>query len=159
MPWVMNVGEGYAEAFQPDNNTVCISITEPGRKAKLPPFVDLIRETFQDYDPVGKPPQSPSGMYTVSEPVAKKIPPNAVVMSTQQAARIARFARKHRDAGRNILVHCAAGVSRSGAIAEALAQAFPEYEDRGWPRFPNGHVRSLMKRALGLVPIGAEGGA
>lgn len=156
MPWVMNVGEGAAERFEPDGNTVCISITEPGRKAKLPSFVDLIREQFQDYDPVGKPPHSPSGMYELHEPQAKKIPPNALLIGPSQAARIARFARKHRDAGRNILVHCAAGVSRSGAIADALLQAFPGYEDRGWPRFPNGHVRSLMKRALGLVPIGAE---
>lgn len=49
-PWLANVGEGYAEMTVPDGNTVCISITEPGRKAKLPAFVDLIREGFQDYD-------------------------------------------------------------------------------------------------------------
>lgn len=136
-PWIANVGEAFAEKWTPDGNTVCISISEPGRKPRLPQFVDLIREHFQDYD---------SG----------KAPEGAVLFTPTHAARLARFARKHRDAGRNILVHCAAGVSRSGAVVEALLEAFPEYEDRGWPRHPNGLVKSSMKRALGLVPLGAE---
>lgn len=139
-PWIANIGEGAAEQWTPDGNTVCISITEPGRKARLPKFVDLIRETFQDFDGV------------------KPSHEGAVLFTPNQAARIARFARKHRDQGRNILVHCAAGVSRSGAVADALLCAFQEYEDRGWPRHPNGLVRSLLKRALGLVPLGAEEG-
>lgn len=135
-PWVANIGEASAEKWTPDGNTVCVSISEPGRKVKLPAFVDLIREHFQDYDS-----QHPEG---------------AVLFTATHAARIARFARKHRDAGRNILVHCAAGVSRSGAVAEALLEAFPEYEDKGWPRHPNGRVKAAMKRALGLVPMEAE---
>lgn len=138
MSWIANVGEAFAEKWTPDGETVCISISEPGRKVKLPQFVDLIREHFQDYD--GE----------------KSHPDSAVLFTPNHAARIARFARKHRDAGRNILVHCAAGVSRSGAVAEALLEAFPEYEDRGWIRHPNGMVKSGMKRALGLVPIGAS---
>lgn len=136
MPWIANIGHAAAEQWEPDGNTVCISITEPGIKARLPKFVDMIRENFQDYDS------------------AKAHPENAVLFSGTQAARIARFARKHRENNRNILVHCAAGISRSGAVADALLQAFPEYEDKGWPRHPNGHVKSLMKRALGLVPLG-----
>lgn len=136
MPWIANVGEGAAEKWVPDEHTVCISISEPGRKVRLPRFADLIREHFQDYD--------------------SEWPEGAALFTSTHAARIARFARKHRDAGKNILVHCAAGVSRSGAVAEALLAAFPEYEDKGWPRHPNGRVLSAMKRALGLVPIGAE---
>lgn len=140
MPWIMNRGEGAVEQMEPEPETVCVSITEPGRKAKLPRFDDLLRLEFQDYD--GE----------------RKHPEDAVLFSPQRAARTARFLRKHRDAGRNIVVHCAAGISRSGAIVEAALEAFREYEDRGWPRFPNGHVKRLMKRALGLIPIGAEEG-
>jgi predicted protein tyrosine phosphatase len=145
MPWVANVGEGAAEQWAETENTVCISISEPDRKVKLPKFMDVIREQFQDYDKTARDGKTP-----------RKFPESAVFMSPTQAARIARFARKHRDEGRNILVHCAAGISRSGAIAESLLQAFPEYEDRGWLRHPNNHVRCLMKRALGLIPLGAE---
>lgn len=139
MPWIMNVGEGFAEKMDPDPvDTVVISITEPGRKARLPKFHDMLRLEFQDYDS------------------NRKHPEDAVLFTSTMAARVARFARKHRDTSKNILVHCAAGISRSGAIADALLEAFQEYEDRGWKRYPNGHVKSLMKRALGLVPIGAE---
>ena len=96
--------------------------------------MDVLRLEFQDYDGL------------------RKHPADAVLFTVKQAAQIQRFARKHR--GRNILVHCAAGISRSGAVVEALLEAFPEYEDRGWPRHPNGHVKSIMKRALGLTPLG-----
>ena len=116
----------------------------------------MLRLEFQDYDPVGRQPISPTGMYTSADPIPRKVPKDAVLFTPTQAARLARFARKHRDQGRNFLIHCAAGISRSGAVAEALLAAFPEYEDRGWPRHPNGHVKALCKRALGLIPIGAE---
>jgi predicted protein tyrosine phosphatase len=157
MPWIANRGEGWVEQYTPEPETVCISITEPigpnlrRDAARLPKgFVDVLRLQFQDYDPIG--PTNPDGSILLSE--GRKCPLNAVLMSKSQAAQVARFARKHR--GRNILVHCAAGISRSGAVVDALLEAFPEYEDKGWPRHPNGHVRSAMKRALGLVPIGAE---
>ncbi len=145
MAWVANVGEGVAEKWEPCAETVCISISEPGRKVKLPKFRDLIREQFQDYDKLAKDGKTP-----------RKYPADAVFITPTQAARLARFARKHRDEGRNILVHCAAGISRSGAVVEALLEAFPEYEDRGWLRHPNGYVKMLMRRALGLIPLGAD---
>ena len=161
-PWLANMGEGAVEQCpkvgsapcevsgwskpvawrQPVNDlpTVCISITEPLResgKARLPKgFADVLRLEFQDYD---------------SE---RKHPDSAVLFDVRMAARVSRFARKHR--GKNILVHCAAGISRSGAIVEALLLAFPEYEDKGWTRYPNGLVKRLMMRALGLVPAGAD---
>lgn len=137
--WIANRGESWVELNPAPENTVLISITEPGRKARVPKgYLDMLRLEFQDYDSL------------------RKHPEDAVLFTSTQAARIARFVRKHRELERNILIHCAAGISRSGAIAEALLQAFPEYKDTGWPRHPNGHVKSLMKRALGLVPLGAD---
>lgn len=147
-PWILNAGEGWVEKYEPEPNTVCISITEPlepgnilkrQHPARLKSgWVDILRLEFQDYDP---------------NPHAK-IPENATLYTTTQAARVSRFLRKHR--GKNIVVHCAAGVSRSAGIVEAALEAFPEYEDRGWVRHPNNRVRTLTKRALGLVPIGYE---
>ena len=152
-PWAANVGEAEAEKREPDSLTVVISITEPGRKARLRKgWLDMLRLEFQDYDPSPLPPMQMYDSYT-----QRKVPKSAVLFTRSQAARTARFLRKHRD--KNILVHCAAGISRSGAVVDAILQAFPEYEDKGWPRHPNGHVRSLVKRALGLIPIGAAEGA
>lgn len=150
-PWIANVSEEAAKAWKPDAETVCISITEPMRFADLADgWADKpLRLKFHDIDPAriearnavaGRPRGTHQDAYTPCHP--------------RQAEMIAAYATKHR--GKNILVHCAAGISRSGAIVEALLQAFPEYEDRGWGRHPNGHVRSLMKRALGLVPAGIE---
>lgn len=144
-PWIANGPEEFARRHAPGPDEVCISITEPGRAEPVPPlpgFLAVLRLEFHDYDPQRMQP--------------KNFPPGwrPVYFTRQQAQQVADFSTTHR--GRNILVHCAAGISRSGAIVEAILQAFPEYEDRGWPRHPNTHVKILLKRALGLVPIGAE---
>jgi predicted protein tyrosine phosphatase len=140
-PWVANRGLHDAEAYIPEPNTVIISITEPknwrgyGVLASLQEgYVDVLRLQFEDFDSL------------------KLHPKDAALFTVDQAKRVAEFVTQHR--GKNILVHCSAGISRSGAVVDAILQAFPEYEDRGNPRHPNGHVRSLMKRALGLTPIG-----
>jgi predicted protein tyrosine phosphatase len=149
MPFIANRGEGWTEQNPPQPNSVVVSITGSDRKAILPDgYVDVLRLRFQDYDPI---------RYEQDGVNIKNIPDDAILFDRSHAARISRFARKHR--GKNIVIHCAAGISRSGAIAEALLQAFPEYEDQGWQRHPNTHVLILMKRALGLVPLGAEDGS
>jgi len=143
MAWIANRDESWTRAYTPGPNTVCVSITDPHRAgAKLPDgFADVLRLTFHDYD---------------SEDALHYLYPENVVLCTENdASRIAAFARKHR--GRNFLVHCAAGISRSGAVVETLLDAFPEYEDRGgrkvgWPRSPNPLVVKHLRKALGLGP-------
>jgi len=150
MSWVCHASEDWAEKYDPEPGTVCVSITEPLSPAKLRPgFEDVLRLEFQDYDPIKLIPGS-----TLINP-QHVFPADAVVMTEAQAAELAAFLLQHR--GKNILVHCAAGISRSAAVAEVVLQAFPEYEDAGDPtrRWPNNHVRTLLKRALGLVPLGA----
>lgn len=146
-PWILNAGEGWAEKYEPEPNTVIVSITEPvhpGNQLKRqeparlkPGYVDILRMEFHDMDP-GR----------------MEIPKGYVIFTQQQSSQLARFLRKHR--GKNIVVHCAAGVSRSGAVVEAALEAFPEYEDKGWQRHPNTHIKNMLKRSLGLVPIGYE---
>jgi len=141
MPWIANMGMREAEKFEPGPDTVCVSITEPksdrcyGLEANISQgYTGILRLQFEDYDSL------------------RLHPPDAVLFTETQAKMVTDFVTRHR--GENILVHCSAGISRSGAIVDAILQAFPEYEDRGKTRFPNGHVRSLMKKALGLVPSG-----
>ena len=143
-PWIANRGRADAENWKPDDNSVAISISELGSgPARLSgEWFDVLRLQFQDWDSMPWP-----------DGTARRFPKDAILMTEAQAAQVALFARVHR--GRNILVHCSAGVSRSGGIVEALLDAFPEYYDEGQRRFPNGHVKALTKRALGLVPIGA----
>ena len=127
-PWIANRSEAWAQANRPPENAVLISITDPGREAALPPgYLDVLRLQFHDCDPK-----------TVA------LGPEAVPMRPQQADLIWHFARQHR--GRNIVVHCGAGVSRSRAVVEALLRTFPEYEDSGdESQTPNRHVlRSLL---------------
>ena len=147
MPFIANRGEGWVELNPAPKDSVLISITDPKReKAKVSKlgYLDVLYLCFQDYD----------SEQCRFEGIISNPPDDAVLFTKREAAQVARFARKHR--GKNIIVHCAAGISRSGAVAEALLEAFPEYEDQGWKRFPNGRVKTLLKRALGLVPIGAE---
>lgn len=141
MPWIANVSQAAAESHVPQPGTVCISITKDG-EAKLRNGYDaILRLNFGDIDPIRHTPMPEAGK----------------VFSKRDAERIERFAKKW--AGRNFLVHCHAGISRSGAVANALiahwkAEGIHQYEDRGWDRFPNTHVLTVLKRQLGLVPFG-----
>lgn len=150
-PWVANMpeeavtGEDFGQVnhhtmrdwCMPSLSTVVISITEPGRFAKIPDgFRVVLRMKFQDYEDT------------------RPHPEKAVLFHPRQAERLAEFIKEYR--GANIIVHCAAGISRSGAIAEVVLEAFSEYEDRGYHRHANGLVKRLLKRAMGLVPIGFE---
>ncbi len=143
-PWVANVPMEFAEAYDPtlEAPVACVSISEPmtarapGWVAKLRPgYAAVMRLRFEDYDSL------------------RRHPDDAALFTPDQARDLASFLREHR--GKNFLVHCAAGISRSAAVAEVILEAFPEYEDVGHkPRHPNGHVKSLLKRALGLTPLG-----
>jgi len=71
-------------------------------------------------------------------------------MSMDQAKEVVAFAEKHKDASL-IIVHCAAGVSRSGAVGSFLA----EYYGVDWEEFkcmnpqisPNQYVLKLLRIA------------
>jgi len=130
MPWAANRAEAWVQQNPAPADAVLVSITDPGREAALPcGYLDVLRLQFQDCDPE-----------------AAVLGPEAVPMRSEQADRIWLFARRHR--GRNFVVHCAAGVSRSRGVVEALLRAFPEYEDRGdESHTPNGHVLRLLGAA------------
>lgn len=138
MPWAAHCSEEFANMFVPGVSTVAISITGIGDANISKNFKDVLRLQFDDVE------KDYQGYVTMTPP---------------QAAKVAEFLLQHR--GKNFFVHCAAGISRSGAIVESILETFPEYQDGGHNlsgepmRHANGNVKSLVKRALGNVPIGA----
>lgn len=114
-PWLQNVSEQEACRRPGSPNTVVISITEPDRWAPLRMgWLAVMRLQFQDY----------STEWADGTP--RKYPKAAKLFTEGHARAVVEFVTTHR--GKNILVHCAGGVSRSGAIVDVLLQAFPEYE-------------------------------
>jgi len=138
-PWTAHSSYEFAKQFIPGEDTVCVSLFE-GTPELSTNYLDSIHLKVADILP-GR-----------GELDGYKL------FNEQHAAELANFLTKHR--GRHIFVHCAAGISRSAAVIEVILEAFPEYRDRGHNlsglplKFPNVHIKALLKRAMGLIPIG-----
>lgn len=143
-PSIRNVNREAAEAFAPGPGVACLSITQPGHPASLSrKFVSLLRLEFYDWD-----------LDRYSMEAAGGNPANVSFFAEEQAAQIAAYLRLVVEMGWHLVVHCDAGVSRSGAVVDAALRAFPEhFEDKGWPRHGNNYVRRLILRALGAQPV------
>ena len=133
VPWVTHASEAFARQYIPGMDAVCISITGPGGHPALSNnFDEVLRLEFDD---VIKPP--------LGHPIDES-----------DADKIAKFIIANR--GKSFFIHCAAGISRSSAVAVVILEFFPEYEDKGWEftghsqivRCPNVLVKRLLKRAL-----------
>ena len=81
------------------------------------------------------------------------------LFSEDDARRIVEF-NKRIPVGTDIFVHCAAGISRSGAVGEVLDMVRnddPESFYEANPQIqPNAHVKALLMRAFDLTPQFAE---
>lgn len=145
-PTIRNLPREAAEAFVPGPYVACISITQPGEPAHLDRrFVATLRLAFSDWDcdRYGKLP-------------AERMNPALIhYFAEWQAKAIKRFVELAVERDWHLVVHCDAGVSRSGAVVDAILRAFPDhFEDKGWSRFPNNYVRRLILREFGVVPSG-----
>lgn len=134
--WVQNVNRETAEALIGGPEQVCISITQPGGRARISSgFADVGRFEFADWD-VDRYPDKPFGNGN---------PSMACVFTSEIAKAIVRFVQKWGDKA-SFLIHCDAGISRSAAVAEAILAAYPHYLDRGGRRMPNNYVKRLLTR-------------
>lgn len=121
-------------------DTILISIN--GEVTAVPPlkrWKRVYQFRFDDILPDGRNPR-----YLGEHP---NIDPEYKAMTERQAAQMARTIRKHWED--SIHVHCAAGVSRSAAVAEVLAELgwkylLPPARQYG-TKFANQHVLSLLK--------------
>ena len=117
-----------------------ISINSVSHPAEVPPF----SEEFLDADNL---------LILYFDDVDEGFP-NA--MTPKQAKQIVEFVRIEDD--RPIIVHCTAGISRSGAVGEVLNWYFNRFEadDSDYRKFeimhpdivPNSHVRRLLLTEL-----------
>ncbi len=69
-------------------------------------------------------------------------------ITRSQAKEIANILRFAKNSGRNVVVHCHAGLCRSGAVTEAGVMI--GFTDPEVPRLPNMRVLNFLKEELGL---------
>lgn len=75
--------------------------------------------------------------------------PEPRLMSERQAVRLWRFIERWRAEVSVVAIHCAAGMSRSPAVAAALAEAYGQDSREYFRRYePNPHVFETMRKAI-----------
>ena len=116
---------------------IVISIRDPGSPRPLlrrpPAFVDALFLEFHDAEPSG-------GMLL----------PNSIrLMSRQDAEKIWEFVRAHLGRAGTIVCHCEQGMSRSPAVALALAESLGGNTDEILADGqPNQYVYRMMREAI-----------
>jgi predicted protein tyrosine phosphatase len=85
-----------------------------------------------------------------AEPTANlKLPTQIVLMTEKHAAKIWRFVTRHKDHVGAFVVQCHQGMSRSPAVAAALAVYLGVDERPFWRDYsPNQHVYRLLRAAM-----------
>ncbi len=134
MPWIQNVGLSAAthgHHRDPGEHAMLIQITDPCYAAPVPAhhFKEIHRFQFFDVEE--------------SDPVEDE----AMRCTQPQADEIVRHLQRALSEGMNVIVHCHAGICRSGAVCEVGVMM--GFEDTGAYRSPNCLVKRLMMRALG----------
>lgn len=119
---------------------VVISITDPDkRKARIPKQSGLRGElllSFHDAEPTER----------------MKLPHDIKLMTENAARQVWQFVAKHRASVGAIVVHCEQGMSRSPAVAAAIAKHMGLDESRFWQEHqPNRYVYSLLCRTYPAV--------
>lgn len=120
-----------------------ISISEPNRKVNIVnevSFADILRLYFHD-------------ITTLEEAQIDGL----TLFTHEQAHAILDFAKRHQD--REIIIHCAAGMSRSVAVGNVLARWLNEivdYKVADTDQFRNVHVCNVMMRAIYRREMGED---
>ena len=134
MPWIENCARADIETgyhYDPGPNAVLIQITDPDMEHPKPKYEFREVHQFKFLD-------------------IEDDDPNCETMGMTQAdAYVMAKALKNALANRsNVIVHCHAGVCRSGAVAEVGSML--GFVDTGKYRQPNLRVKRLLRLALGM---------
>lgn len=124
--WIKNIPRRYVEQMTSvEPNTVLISINDPGQfpAETQAHFVDRLTLHFLDLEE-----------------------DHEFAITPDQANEVAHFLCKSYSAGYNVLVHCNAGVCRSGAVAQCGAAI--GYELEAEQMSPNLLVKRLVMKEL-----------
>ncbi len=84
-----------------------------------------------------------------------QLPKDIVLMTREQAGAIWEFVKRHQSQVGSIVCHCEQGISRSPAVAIALAEAFASDTKKiKAASNPNQYVYQLMRRAINESLVG-----
>jgi predicted protein tyrosine phosphatase len=116
---------------------IVVSIYTPGRPKPAIPrrcgLKGIFFTSFHDAEPDGE----------------MSLPADIVLMTREQAMAIWKFVKRHQNQVGSIVCHCEQGISRSPAVAIALAEAFGSDTSKIKAHtHPNQHVYRLMCRAI-----------
>jgi len=117
-----------------------------------------IRDTDQDKARIPEMPGLLGVLYLAfddNEPLPNlPLPLGVRLMTPGQAKDIWAFVRRHEAGIEAVVVHCEAGLSRSPAVAAALAKAYGQDESRYFRKYmPNQYVyRTMLENQVRLAP-------
>jgi hypothetical protein len=141
------MGRQEIKHFRPPENSVLISISDPGHQ---PPdldrefYIERYSDNFWDLDKtiVMNAFNDEPGIWGDNNKEERILEPATL----DQLKAIRTFIRKHWD--KNIFVNCEAGVSRSAAIREYLSFHGWDYFEENWTRqiVPNNYILRMLKR-------------
>lgn len=120
--------------FDAGNSGILIQITDPGDSPPRPKCAFAEKHHFEFLDLERDD--------VVIEPAMK--------IQQWQAAEISKILRRALTNKQNVIVHCHAGVCRSGAVVEVGAMM--GFQDTGVFRSPNLLVKHMLMEELGLSP-------
>lgn len=148
--WIANVSKA---AFQqglhidPGENCIAIQIGDPGEEFPTSPFeyAQITQYEFHDADPQSDARQM--AYYEMDDSFNEH-----VYFTKDQASAIAKDLQYALDNKLNVIVHCHAGLCRSGAVCEVGSML--GFKDVGYNKIPNTHVKSLLLRELGWALYG-----
>lgn len=137
MPWIQNISKkevANAHHFDPGPNSMLICINDPATEPAIPRFPFSIIQFFEFLD--------------VEDTDITWCPEEAMI-SDKQAEELVNLLKHALHWNMNVIVHCHAGVCRSGAVVEvATMMGFTDTEK--W-RSPNLRVKHKMMQVLGLA--------
>lgn len=134
-PWIANYSLKDVQRglhFDPGPNSMLIQIVDPCMEFPVPSFTFKEVHKFEFLDLEEK-----DGLA------------HEFKISRMQAAALVSLLQQALDKEMNVIVHCVAGVCRSGAVAEV--GTIMGFRDRGVYRSPNLMVKHYMLRYLGLT--------
>ena len=127
MPWIRNVSLQDVKYGNHRNAEMLIQITDPCVEPPTPrsSFKEVYQFEFLDTDDVD----------------------NEFACTSNQAAELVNLLQHALNTNMNVIVHCHAGICRSGAVTEVGVMM--GFEDTGKHRIPNVLVKTLMVKELG----------
>jgi predicted protein tyrosine phosphatase len=134
MPWIENVAaDDIPKRFhhEPGENSMLISITDPASWRPTPAhkFKEIHNFEFLDVEK------------------NDQVLDEAMRCSQEQADELVRLLQHAKDNRMNVVVHCFAGICRSGAVCEVGVMM--GFDDTGRFRSPNLLVKHRMMKTLG----------